>query len=927
MSEPLHVVSGTVGLSDQAVQQAQALRTAARMAVIQCQDDKAVRQSLAARPRVAPEFQSGDLVAYWRAQKYVQGTVLQGGQWFGTAVVIGRVGRNLIIAHRKQIFRCAPEQLRYATTEERALVSTPEAELLGIRDLIEGGTFKSKQYIDLVPGLYPQTSTSSALDLESDVTPEDSSADVPMQPVPPPVVDQSGQLADSRDVSDPVSTTPSPSPKEVTPAVEERLGDQQTSSYGPLRRVKGKSHDAALYRPPMMKEDDFVDMMRELVPQLIDQAIPPASATETSSSSSAGGQGVKRELENRDPSPGPKQPREDGYDETLCVQEIQDNWDQGIESLVAAHIQKKTAKELPPSNNVPELQRLVDESKLVEWRTMIEKGAVKVHYGKRAAAIKQNHPDRFIGSRFVITRKPIEEGGHIDPLDSKTYKVKSRWCLQGHLDPDLDTKAQTGALQSPTLSQPSRVLLMQLLASYGWDLELGDIKGAFLEAGPLEPQYRPLYAKIPQGGIPTIPHDAVIEVLGNIYGQNDAPSAWYRTFDLEASKAGWLRSKLDPCLYTIRADGKLAGIMGVHVDDTAVGGEGPVFQKAISQLKERFPYRKWRVGEGEFCGSYYHQNPKSKEITMSQKQFAENLRVASIPKNATSDQKLDASQVRILRGINGSLNWIATQSRPDIAVQTSLSQQCFPNPTIGDLREANNAIRRAKQHRDLVVRFQPISPHRLTLCCHSDAAWANVGVHTQAGFIVAFVDKKLHEGLASPWVPAVWRSYRLPRAVSSTLGGEAQAMATASGTAEWLSLLMSDVMDGPINPHEARQLLCRRSPILATDCKSLYDHLVSPSAPTSIEDRRTSIDVVIIRESMKISNGQVRWLPTDRMIADGLTKNKLDPVDLLRSCIRQGTYQISPEELVLQQQAAERARRKELKSVSSVTDSPVLPEE
>ena len=152
-------------------------------------------------------------------------------------------------------------------------------------------------------------------------------------------------------------------------------------------------------------------------------------------------------------------------------------------------------------------------------------------------------------------------------------------------------------------------------------------------------------------------------------------------------------------------------------------------------------------------------------------------------------------------------------------------------------------------------------------------------------------------------------------------------MATASGTAEWLSLLMSDVMDGPINPHEARQLLCRRSPILATDCKSLYDHLVSPSAPTSIEDRRTSIDVVIIRESMKISNGQVRWLPTDRMIADGLTKNKLDPVDLLRSCIRQGTYQISPEELVLQQQAAERARRKELKSVSSVTDSSVLPEE
>ena len=45
---------------------------------------------------------------------------------------------------------------------------------------------------------------------------------------------------------------------------------------------------------------------------------------------------------------------------------------------------------------------------------------------------------------------------------------------------------QDGLLQSPTLSQSSRVLIMQVLASYGWDLQLGDIKGAFLEAGPLD---------------------------------------------------------------------------------------------------------------------------------------------------------------------------------------------------------------------------------------------------------------------------------------------------------------------------------------------------------------------------------------------------------------------------------------------------------
>ena len=49
---------------------------------------------------------------------------------------------------------------------------------------------------------------------------------------------------------------------------------------------------------------------------------------------------------------------------------------------------------------------------------------------------------------------------------------------------------------------------------------------------------------------------------------------------------------------------------------------------------------------------------------------------------------------------------------------------------------------------------------------------------------------------------------------------------------------------------------------------------------------------------------------TNRMIADGLTKDQVWPnFDLLRSCIRAGSYQISPEEHVIQQQALERERR------------------
>jgi hypothetical protein len=168
---------------------------------------------------------------------------------------------------------------------------------------------------------------------------------------------------------------------------------------------------------------------------------------------------------------------------------------------------------------------------------------VKVHYAKAAKRIKKEFAHRFISSRFVLTRKPIEEGKAVDPTDHTTYVVKGRWCLQGHLDPDLNIKAEEGLLKSPTLSQIGRMMLMQIISSKGWDLQLGDIKGAFLEAGPLDPKFKPLYAHQPPG----MPPDVVIEVLGNVYGQNDAPAAWFKEFDTVIQSLGWQPSKLDPC--------------------------------------------------------------------------------------------------------------------------------------------------------------------------------------------------------------------------------------------------------------------------------------------------------------------------------------------------------------------------------------------
>ena len=111
-------------------------------------------------------------------------------------------------------------------------------------------------------------------------------------------------------------------------------------------------------------------------------------------------------------------------------------------------------------------------------------------------------------------------------------------------------------------------------------------------------------------------------ITGNVYGKNDAPAVWYRSFDQEARAAGFERSSFDKCLYYVRNEEvKLCGVLVVHVDDTASGGVGKHYESVIQQLRRRYPFRKWQQHKGEYNGALYEQDPVAKTISMHQKVF------------------------------------------------------------------------------------------------------------------------------------------------------------------------------------------------------------------------------------------------------------------------------------------------------------------
>ena len=424
LEEPQNVVSGTAPLMDEQIARTCAIRAAARKALLELQDAKSMRKALLARPRVSRSFQAGDIVAYWRDQKWNQGTLSKGGKWYGSGVVLGLINKNVVIAHRTHIIRCAPEQVRFATQEEKALLSDPHNQLLGIKDLMNSGTFRSSQFHDLISQayppqeeqvLYPQGAEAQVQSFGriSPMSEESQSAPASVEGVAATGSGSSSQVAAE---AQPSTEHVDKSPMDTAPEIESETHSaaptsgasgsepsakppeaEDSQGYGPMRRtrVPTKTGPLSLYRPLPTKQDDFVEVLQEVLPQLLKDAT----------------QGVKRAAEGEVEGPDPKTSKTDAehavhlVQHELTLDEAKQWWTDlhnGVshEVLIAQYMQKRAQKEIHHSNNPPLIQAQVDAAKVTEWNTLIGKNAVRLVSPSQAKWIKEKQPDRIMGSRF-----------------------------------------------------------------------------------------------------------------------------------------------------------------------------------------------------------------------------------------------------------------------------------------------------------------------------------------------------------------------------------------------------------------------------------------------------------------------------------------------------------------------------------------------
>ena len=133
---------------------------------------------------------------------------------------------------------------------------------------------------------------------------------------------------------------------------------------------------------------------------------------------------------------------------------------------------------------------------------------------------------------------------------------------------------RSASRDSPTLGRHSKMLMLQLIASMGWDLQSFDIKAAFLQGKPQTDRVL---------GVEPVPElikalklqpNEVCKLEKGAYGLIDAPYMWYKAILEQLLELGFQQSPFDPCVFILR-DPKTRipdGILGLHVDDGLCGG-------------------------------------------------------------------------------------------------------------------------------------------------------------------------------------------------------------------------------------------------------------------------------------------------------------------------------------------------------------------
>ena len=569
-------------------------------------------------------------------------------------------------------------------------------------------------------------------------------------------------------------------------------------------------------------------------------------------------------------------------------------------------LKRMMEKEIPYDMIPHQDRELYKAAEEKEWQPWVDYNSCKILSLEESRQVEQERPDRVLPSKYVFRSKNAGlKDTNGDPLP---VKAKARLCLQGHLCPD--SKSGQVQVDSPTIERVSTMIFLHLVTSYGWanNWFIGDISNAFLQGAPLEGK-PDMFMRQPKQGLKGLQPGQLLKLLKPVYGRPDAPRAWYNELSriLEA-ELGFSKSQVDPALFFLRdAQGQLKALMVVHVDDVMICHDGSnLGHETAPRLHERFPFGTWlEVAKQEagvsYCGKEIKVCEREGEqcVTLSQNAFLEGrLQPMVIDANRSKDYDMRANQNELTdyRSVVGSLQWLAVQSRPDLAFECNQLQKWVSDFRVRDLHRANKAVKDALKHRFEIL-FRPLGKDAELVTFHDAGLYSSLGVeieereaedilqagnerkliYSQKGVCVGFVKKgatNAHERAHYNLID--WKSATNCRVVESSFASETHAALMGHNMSRFAQVLLAEIRFGSeviaAVEDDGWQDLCPVT--LITDCRSIYDTVHKDGQ--HVGEKGNIVHAVLLRQLLttrgETSKARLMWVPTRCQVADGLTK-------------------------------------------------------
>ena len=929
-----------------------ARREAARLAFVKADHSSSLRRALHARSRPDRNtFHPGDLVMYWRAGKGVED-----GSWHGPARVLMTEGANLVwISHLTSLYRCAPEHVRQLSSDEYQSISPEERQQsLQLPAKCGTGVF---QFQELSQQIHPTSNTPDphipiAIDQIATTPPN-----IPIEPVsntPPssvaqpddepenlPEVPASNEVEHENDIpgmtmsGDQAVNVPVPDETDDELVADHRdrdrwevVGRQLIRHHDNIRIQTLFPFDAWKCPVDLEEREDYrkttgtfqsgVGFSREETWKNNVQAALPQPEPWTGKTIFH----LKRDIAEINHVNFQDNYVQDNYHNNhpityaeifLTLDDFQKCLGKTYEYQEAylASQAKRQKIEVKTRELNQEDKDLFNKAKDKELESWLATDTVR-------RILRSQVPEgQLLRSRWVLTWKPLDD---IEQKETgMSRKAKARLVILGYEDPLIDSLPR----DSPTLGRDSRMLALQCIASHRWTARSFDIKTAFLRGsrqdsrilGVEPPQELRLKMKLQD--------TEVCELLKGAYGLINAPLLWYVELKNALLALGFLISPLDPCLFVLpKRNTKsndtthIHGVLGIHVDD-GIGGGDEMFRQTIQALERKYPFGSKRQGSFTFTGVQVHQEHNG-EIHLSQKDYINDIPPINIPKNRRQEPQanINKQELQDLRGLTGSLQYAATNTRPDLSCRLSLLQAKVTCATVADLQNGNRLLNDAKNNAGTSIKIKPLAPDKVRFLSFSDAAFATrEKAHSQKGCLILATTEEIDQIKSSDVSPLVWFSKKINRVVSSTLASETYALSGALDTLSWIRIHWAWILNPQLhwkNPEETLKMLPQAFAVV--DCKSLFDLLQKTSIPQCSE-YRTMLEALVIKDRLK-EGVIIKWVHSAAQMADSLTKDM--DTTVLRSFLEKGKCILHDVDEILKQRADKKVRQQWYQQTSSL---------